>query len=51
MLRLHGILVTLLAMFIGLVIFMTLALDHPFRGDLGVQPEPYQLIYDQLMKP
>jgi hypothetical protein len=49
--RLHGILVTLLAMFIGLVIFMTLALDHPFRGDLGVQPEPYQLIYDQLMKP
>ena len=49
--RLHGILVTLPAMFIGLVIFMTLALDHPFRGDLGVQPEPYQLIYDQLMKP
>jgi Protein of unknown function (DUF4239) len=49
--RLHGILVTLLAMFIGLVIFMTLALDSPFRGDLGVKPEPYQLIYDQLMKP
>jgi uncharacterized protein DUF4239 len=49
--RLHGILVTLLAMFIGLVIFMTLALDRPFRGDLGVRPEPYQLIYDQLMKP
>jgi membrane protein YdbS with pleckstrin-like domain len=49
--RLHGILVTLLAMFIGLVIFMTFALDRPFRGDLGVRPEPYQLIYDQLMKP
>jgi Protein of unknown function (DUF4239) len=49
--RLHGILVTLLAMFIGLVIFMTFALDQPFRGDLGVRPEPYQLIYDQLMKP
>jgi hypothetical protein len=27
--------------FIGLVIFMILALDRPFRGDLGVQPEPY----------
>ena len=49
--RLHGTLVTLLAMFIGLVIFMTLALDRPFRGDLGVRSEPYQLIYDHLMKP
>src|ERR1700757_2458281 len=49
--RLHGILVTLLATFLGMVIFMTLALDRPFRGDLGVRPEPYQLIYDHLMKP
>jgi hypothetical protein len=49
--RLHLILVTLLAMFIGLVIFMTFALDRPFRGDLGVRPEPYELIYDHLMKP
>ncbi len=49
--RLHGILVTLLAMFIGMVIFMTFALDRPFRGDLGVRPEPYQLIYDHMMKP
>lgn len=49
--RLHAILVTLLAMFIGLVIFMTLALDRPFIGDLGVSADPYQLIYDHLMKP
>lgn len=49
--RLHGILVTLLAVFMGLVIFMIFALDRPFRGDLGLTPEPYQLIYDQLMKP
>jgi hypothetical protein len=48
--RLHGILVTLLAVFMGLVIFMILALDRPFRGDLGLPPDPYQLIYDQLMK-
>ncbi len=47
--RLHGILVTLLAAFMGLIIFMILALDRPFRGDLGIGPEPYQLIYDQLM--
>ena len=34
--RLHRILVTLLAGFIGLLIFMILALDRPFRGDLGL---------------
>jgi hypothetical protein len=49
--RLHQIQVLLLAAFIGLVIFMIFALDHPFRGDLGVPSDPYQLIYDQLMKP
>jgi len=49
--RLHGIQVVLLAAFIGLVIFMIFALDRPFRGDFGVRPDSYQLIYDQLMKP
>jgi len=49
--RLHGILVSLLAVFIASVIFVMLALDHPFRGDLGVRPESYQLIYDHMMKP
>jgi hypothetical protein len=48
--RLHMILVTLLAMFIGIVIFMILSLDRPFRGDLGVSSAPYQLVYDQVMK-
>jgi hypothetical protein len=49
--RLHAILVTLLAIFIGVVIFMTFALDRPFVGDLGVSADAYQLIYDHLMKP
>jgi len=49
--RLHGVFVVLLAIFIGLVIFMTWALDHPFQGDLGIGPQPYQLIYEQLMNP
>ena len=48
--RLHGILVGLLAVFIAVVIFMILSLDHPFRGDLGISSAPYELIYDQLMK-
>ena len=49
--RLHGILVVLLAAFMGLVIFMILALDQPFRGDLGISSQSYQLIYDHLMQP
>jgi len=47
--RLHAILVTLLALFMGLVIFMIFALDRPFRGDLGLTPDPYRLVYEQLM--
>ncbi len=49
--RLQIIEVLLLAIFIGLIIFMILALDRPFRGDLGIPSDSYQLIYDQLMKP
>ena len=48
--RLHGIEVSLLAGFIGLILLLILALDRPFRGDLGIGPDPYQLIYDQLMQ-
>jgi hypothetical protein len=48
---LHIIEVLLLSTFIGLIIFMILVLDRPFRGDLGIPPDSYQLIYDQLMKP
>ncbi|MDB6133707.1 MAG: hypothetical protein JWM59_1950 [Verrucomicrobiales bacterium] len=47
--RLHGALVFLLSAFVGLVIFMILALDRPFRGELGLSSEPYQLILRELM--
>lgn len=46
----YGLAVALLAGFIGLLIFMILALDRPFRGDLGLTPGPYRLVYDHLMK-
>jgi hypothetical protein len=48
--RLQGIHTLLLAIFIGLVIFMVFVMDHPYRGGLALSPGPYQLIYDQLMK-
>jgi hypothetical protein len=47
--RIHRVQVGLLAGFIGLVIFMILALDRPYRGDLGVKPRPYEILYEQLM--
>lgn len=28
---------------------MILALDRPYRGDLGLKPGPYELVYEQLM--
>ena len=48
---LQRIQVVLLAIFVGMIIFIIFALDRPFRGDLGLHPDSYQLIYDQLMKP
>lgn len=47
--RVHRAQVALLAGFIGLVIFMILALDRPYRGDLGLKPRPYEILYEQLM--
>ena len=47
--RVHRVQVALLAGFIGLVIFMILALDRPYRGDLGLTPRPYEILYEQLM--
>jgi len=47
--RVHRVQVGLLAGFIGLVIFMILALDRPYQGDLGVKPRPYEILYEQLM--
>jgi phage shock protein PspC (stress-responsive transcriptional regulator) len=48
--RLHAVMVALLAAFIGLVIFMILAFDRPFRGDLGLEPDSYQKVYDVVMQ-
>lgn len=48
--RLHAVLVSLLATFMGLVIFMIFAFDRPFRGDLGLEPEPYQIVHDKIMQ-
>jgi hypothetical protein len=47
---LQGIQTILLAGFIGIIIFLIFAFDRPYRGELGLRPDSYQLVYDQLMK-
>jgi len=33
---------------VSLLIFMIAAVDHPFRGDVSIGPDAFQLVYDQL---
>ena len=47
----QAIQVIFLAAFIGFVIFIIFAFDRPFRGELGLRSDSYQLVYDHLMQP
>jgi hypothetical protein len=38
------------AFFLGVVIFLIIAMDRPMRGEMSVPPTAYQLVYDVLMK-
>ena len=46
----HGILTAVLSLFLGIVIFLIADMDRPFRGEGFVGPDPYELVYDSLMK-
>ncbi len=46
---LHAILVAVFATFIGLMIFLTAAMDNPFRGQFSVSPDAYQEVLDEVM--
>ncbi len=50
-LKLHAILVGLMATFIGLLIFLTAAMDNPFRGHFSVSADAFQVILENVMKP
>jgi hypothetical protein len=36
---------------LGLLIFLLAAMDNPFRGEISVGPEAFELVYQQLMVP
>jgi hypothetical protein len=48
--RLHDVLTTMLAMLLGLLVFLLAIMDFPFRGDYSVGPDSFELTYDQLMQ-
>jgi hypothetical protein len=49
--HIHPIFCCSLSAFLGVVIFTIAALDNPFRGAVSVGPEPFQDVYESLMKP
>ncbi len=44
---LHLVLVAIMAAFVGLVVFVTVALDHPFQGAVTPEPDGFHLIADR----
>jgi Protein of unknown function (DUF4239) len=37
--------------FLGLQMFLLAIMDNPFRGEISVGPEAFELVYERLMKP
>jgi len=48
-LSMHSWMTIMLAALLGLLIFMLGALDNPFRGDISVGPDPFELVYNRRM--
>jgi len=47
--HIHGILTAVLSLFLGIVIFVIVDLDKPFRGAAVAGPDPYVMVYHNLM--
>ncbi len=48
---LHAILVAILATFIASLVFLTAAMDNPFRGQFSVSSDVFETIHQQVMSP
>jgi uncharacterized membrane protein len=49
-LSIHAILVGILSIFIALLVFLTAAMDNPFRGEFSVSAEAYQTVLENVMR-
>jgi Protein of unknown function (DUF4239) len=47
----HTYLTVLLSILLGLIVFMIVALDNPYRGRISVTGEPLERVYQQIMVP
>ena len=50
-LGIHLIVSGILAMFIGVTVFLIAAMDHPFRGTFSISPEAFEIVLKTLMTP
>jgi hypothetical protein len=46
----HMILGGLISFFLGVMIFLIVAMDRPFRGDVSVSSRPYEILYEKVMR-
>jgi Protein of unknown function (DUF4239) len=46
---LHAALVAIMAAFIGLLVFLTAAMDNPFRGEFSISSQAFQTILENVM--
>jgi hypothetical protein len=46
----HLVIGGVLSFFVGVVIFLVAAMDHPFRGEVSIGPDSFELIYTSLMR-
>jgi hypothetical protein len=49
-LRLHAVLVGIFSIFLALLVFITAAMDNPFRGEYSVSPDAFQTVVDKVMQ-
>ena len=48
--RAHLAMTAIVGASIGLVIFLIVAMDYPFRGDIGIKPDAFVHVRDRLRK-
>lgn len=48
--KMHLWMTAMTSSLLGLMIFLLAAMDHPYLGKLAVSSQPFQMVYDQLMK-
>jgi hypothetical protein len=49
-LRIHLVMAGLIALYVGLVIYVTMSLDHPYSGNLSIGPDDFRTLLEQVMK-